>query len=119
MPARNASRNAAHIPTFICVGVSSPVCVARGGPSRSPASAPRSKSNTSFAKFAPICRQIAPNSAATNGPAENTSSPIAAPVPTSTGATAAVSVGGRAAATHAPRLPGAGSARSALTPAPP
>ena len=107
------------MPAFICVGVSRPICVARAGPSRSPVSAPRRKSNTSFAKFAPICRQSAPKSAATNGPAENTSSPMAAPVPTSTGAIAAVSVGGRAAARHAPRLPGAGSARSALTPAPP
>ena len=58
-----ATAKAAHMPSFILLGESSPSWVARGGPSRSEVSAPRSKSKTSFAKLAPTWSARAPSSA--------------------------------------------------------
>ena len=69
-------------------------------------SAPFSKSNTSFAKFAPICKSSAPASAASAGPTRGEPSAMATAVPTATGTTAASSVGGRVAISQARGEPG-------------
>jgi hypothetical protein len=78
-----------------------PLCVTRVGPRRSAVSAPRRKSKTSLAKFAPICKRSATKMAAMAGPGANAPSRIASAVPTITGARAAGRVRGRAARSQA------------------
>ena len=99
-----AAANTAHMARFICAGDTSPEAVARCGPLRSAVSAPRSKSNTSLAKFAPTCSRKAPTSAARAGPGANLPAAQATPVPTATGAAEAASVAGRIASHQARRL---------------
>src|SRR5579859_2772277 len=98
MPQSAAMPKQAYAPPNTAFGDSRPACVTRIGPSRSCVSAPRLKSRASFTRFVPIWMNTAPNSAHPNaiqwigiGP------PYASAVPTSTGATAADSVLGRAA----------------------
>src|SRR6478736_2901309 len=101
-PTKTASANTSHIPRRMLWALSSPACTARVGPRRSEVSAPFSKSNTSLAKFAPICSSNAPASAASAGPHFTAPRADAQAVPTSTGTAAALSVFGRLASSHAP-----------------
>src|SRR5438874_2698723 len=85
-PNAHAIANAAIIARFIARAEMSPAATARTGPTRSGPSAPRSASNTSFAKFVPIWIASAPPSAASAGPHATGRTHA---VPTATGTTAA------------------------------
>src|SRR5687767_10344015 len=98
MPNPVATVNATIIARFIAAALISPALTARTGPMRSGPSAPRSASNTSFAKFVPIWIASAPSSAASAGPHAIARVAYAHAVPTATGTTAAGSVRRRAAA---------------------
>src|SRR5258706_9323429 len=88
-PNPHATTNAATIARFIARAEINPAATARVGPIRSGPSAPRSASNTSFAKFVPIWIAIAPPRAASAGPQ---AAGRAHAVPTATGTTAAGNV---------------------------
>ena len=67
-PTRAARPNVTNVAISTCSGATIPLCVTRGGPSRSAVSAPLWKSKTSLAKLVPIWINSAATSAATNGP---------------------------------------------------